>query len=685
MATFPARTRDDDHADASAGAGADAPRALEPAEAAWIALLPCAALVVAGILLLGPPLGHALFEPSGSVRFWPDQGVRPEPVEHARFVLALLAAPLGAAVVAASRRWPLRLRPSRARALIALAQVCTVAFVVLMLLAQRNVLLRSYVLPVLPTNIFSIPTLVAAAVLAPPLAFALRRRRLVEWLAALARETRTRRVVCALVAVVLIAVWLSAAFNTEHTIGRAEANNLIPWDMSETFAVLNGRTPLVDYHSQYAQLLPYLAAGALRVFGTTVGAWTGTMIALDALAFLGMFAVLRRIVRGSVAALALFVPFLAGSAYLMFGRLSPVEIFSLWPMRYGGPYLLAWLTVRHLDGAGPRRRWLVMGAGALVALNNLEFGLPAFAGTLAAVAYAAPPRSWRAARSLLRDAAIGVLAAVAVTTAILLVSRGALPRFGLLFEFPRLYGIEGWVLEPMAGAGLHVAVYATFVAAVVVATVRAVRDDDGPLLTGMLVWSGIFGLGASSYFAGRSDTLNLVSLFSAWCLSLVLLAVVVVERALADPRRRPSLGELTVLFGCVVIACSVFQMPRPWNEVARLHRTTVATYKQARAMRLVAETTRPGEKVAILIPLAHRIADDVGVVDVAPYAGIESMPTVDQLATTLDVARREGVTHIYVDPVYAPRGVVEALAAAGFEPTTAAGPHLLMLQRSPSS
>ncbi|HEU4703012.1 MAG TPA: hypothetical protein VFS37_11065, partial [Conexibacter sp.] len=535
-----------------------------------------------------------------------------------------------------------------------------------------------------PADVFSVASLLAAAAIAPLAALALRRGALLARLGWLARERRGRRAGCALAAVALIAVWLSAAFNTEHSVGKAESHHLIPWDMAETFAVLDGRTPLADFHSQYAQLLPFLAAGALRLLGTSVGAWTGTMIVFSALALVAVFAVLRRVVRSSVAALALFVPFLAGSAYLILGRLSPLEIFSLWPMRYGGPYLLAWLTVRHLDGAAPRRRWLLLGAGALVALNNLEFGASAFAGTLAAVAYADLPRSRAAAQRLLVDTAIGLLAALGVVSALTLLHGGALPRFGLLFEFPRIYGIDGWVLSPMAAAGLHVAVYATFVAAVIVATVRAIRGDAHRLLTAMLVWSGIFGLGAGSYFAGRSDALNLISLFSAWCLALVLLTVVVAERAMRA-ERWPSPPDLAVLFGFVLIALSVFQLPRPWAEVERVQRTTGAVYKQASAIRLVRETTVPDQKVAVLTQLGHRVAFDAGVVDVAPYSGLESMPTVEQLEQTVAAVRREGATQIYLDREYVLPGMLEALAAAGFELAAREGRYLMLRARAPSS
>ena len=61
---------------------------LSTGESAWIAALPCALVLLAIVVLLGPPLGRALFEPTGAEhiwrRFYSLRGVRPEPIEHAR-------------------------------------------------------------------------------------------------------------------------------------------------------------------------------------------------------------------------------------------------------------------------------------------------------------------------------------------------------------------------------------------------------------------------------------------------------------------------------------------------------------------------------------------------------------------------------------------------------------------------
>jgi hypothetical protein len=654
-------------------------RTLGPGEVAWLAVLPSAVLVVAAMLLLGQPLGSAFFAP-GSERFWPEAERLPEPTEHARFIIALLGAPLVTAGVVASRRWPVRLRPRIAHLAIGAGQLSLVVLLAASLLAQHGIFLRLRVLSPLPgegQGLFDVPMLVGAAAIAAALGLALSRRAVAARITALGRETRTLRIACGAVAMLLIAVWLLRAFNTEHTVRTAPASNLIPWQMSEAFAVLDGRTPLVDFHSQYAQLVPYVAAGGLRVLGSSAGAWTGTMIVLSALALLAVYAVLRRVTRRSLLALTLFAPFLAASAFLIGGIVTPLTIFSLWPMRYAGPCLLAWLTVRHLDAAAPRRRALLLGAGGLVALNNLEFGLPALGGTIVAIVAAEPPRSLRALGRVAADLAAGLLGAVALVSAFTLIWSGSLPYFGLLLEFPRIYGIGGWVLVPMPTVGFHLVLYATFAGALALAAVRAVRGED-PLLTGMLAWSAIFGLGASSYYAGRSDQLNLISLFSAWALALTLVTLVAIRSLVADARRRPTPAQLAVLFCWGLTVCAISQLSWPWTHLQRLERTTAPVYKQRDAVALVRATTRPHERVAILTPLGHRVAFDAGVVNVAPYASAEAMPTIEQFDAMIDAMARHGVTRVFLDRERIFPALYEALVAAGYELRSERGRYMLL-------
>src|SRR4029079_2169537 len=143
-----------------------------------------------------------------------------------------------------------------------------------------------------------------------------------------------------------------------------------------------------------------------------------------------------------------------------------------------GPYLLAWATVRHLDGAHPRRIPLLL-LGGLVAINNVEFGLPALAATLAALALAEERGSWR---TLARDLGLGLLGALALVAALTLAVAGSLPHFGLALTYARIFGVEGFNILPMRALGFPLVIYATFTAAIATAAVRA-RRPDGPALT----------------------------------------------------------------------------------------------------------------------------------------------------------------------------------------------------------
>jgi hypothetical protein len=654
-------------AEAASSAAAAQPHRLEPGDLAWLAALPCGVAVVVAILLLGPPLGTLLPAAADPSAYWPSAPLLPEPVEHARYGIALLGPLLLAAVVLAGARRPPILSPTLVRIGRTVSQAALFALLALCLLAQNSVLLHANVPPAQPIRFFNVRTVLAAGALALLLVGALRR---LPQLRRLARgEPRALRIACLVLAAALTATWLLTAVNSETTIGNPPGNDLIPWDMSETFAILDGRTPLVDFHAQYSQLWPYLAALVLALAGSTIGVWTATMATISGLALVAVYATFRRIVRSSLVALALYLPLLATGFFALYDpgghRYSVAEIYSAWPLRYAGPYLLAWLVARHCDGAAPRRAWLLFAAAGLVAVNNPEFGIGALAGSVVAVACVRRVATPRAAGQLLGSAAAGVGFAVALLALLTLVRAGSLPHVGYVLEFPHLYGVDGWFTGPMAAIGLHVAMYATFGATLVVGVVRALRVEANPALTAMLAWSGPFGLIAGSYYVGASNPLTLVTLFSVWCFALALLVVVVVRAVAARPRRLPTLPELAALFGFGLAVCSLPQIPTPWSQVERLRAPGAPVWAQREIEHSIAAEVRPGERVAILLPLGHRIAYDLGITNVAPYAQPAAMPTKRQLHRTIAAMRREHARKAFLDGNARPEFVV-LMQQAGF-------------------
>jgi hypothetical protein len=660
----------------AAGEGARARRPT-PAELAWIAAPACALLTLAAVVLVGPLLGRLFLTPRRGI-FWATIVAEPQPLEHGRFLVGLLGAPLLAAVPlawsGARVHGPPTLRPRTIRALVLGAQLALVAFLVLCFAAQNTIVFSADFTFWPHRGFFTGPTLVVAAALPALALLLLRGGRGDRALALLARETRARRIACLALAAIYTAVWMTTAINLDSSIGNtieAVSGHLL-WTMAEPFAVLDGRTPLVDYRPQYGRLWAYLAAAPMTLFGATIGTYTAAMAAGTALAMLAVYGILRRLVRSSLTALVLYAAFLATAFFMVVGppedRYGMANLFIMWPIRFSGPMLLAWLAARSLDGAAPRRAWIVFAVAALAIVNNPDFGLAATLATFAALASS----RWRERRSLGRlalEALAGAAAGIALFALFTLARAGTLPRLGLMFEFSRLYGIDGWeALGSMPELGLHLAIFLTFAAALVVAAVRVVQDETDRLLTGMLAWIGVFGLGTGGYYAGRAHPMALFDFFAPWAFAVILLLLVILPGLRARGWRGVTPPELAVLFAFGLIVCSLPQTPTPWSQLARIRdRTPAPVFKQLEAVQLVRATTRPGEKVGVLTTLGHRVAYDAGVVNVSPYSSIESIATHEQLATTIAALHREGTSKLYLSRSFTRPETLARLETAGYE------------------
>jgi hypothetical protein len=653
-------------------------RRLEPSEIAWIAAPPCALATVLLVVLLGPLIGNALLQPDPAREaFWPDLGVVPEPIQHGRFLAGLLGPPLlvGLVLASAHPRMRVRLRAGTIAGLVLAGQASLLAFLLICLAAQNDIGFNADFVRSPHLRYFSATTLLVAAALPALALMLLRRQPLAARLRDLTRETTARRLGCLLAAMLYTALWLLTAVNLDGSVGAANpaVSAHLPWTMGESFAVLNGRTPLVDFHAQYGQLWAYLAAAPMALLGRTISTYSLVMVTGSGLALLTVYATFRRLVRSSLLALGLFAPFVATVGFMVVGppgrRYESLNLYSLWPIRYAGPFVLLWLTARHVDRAAPQRAWVLFAAAGLVAVNSMDFGLAGGAATLAALTAAAPPRSWRAAGRLAATAAGGALAAVTLCALLTLLRSGSLPRFGLLFEFGRLYGVGGWAQLPMPVLGLHLAVFLTFAVALVLAAVRTAQHAEDRLMTALLAWIGVFGLAASVYYLGRAHPYTLFPYFAPWAFALALLLVVVARDLSARGWRQPTLPQLAVLFGFGLMLCSLPQTPAPGPQLARIRaHAPDPLSEQTEAVQLVRATTRPGEPVAILTQLGHRVAEDAGVVNVSLYTSVESIPTRQQLARTLATLRNAGGDKLYL-PIYPPflePSIMQAVQDAGF-------------------
>jgi hypothetical protein len=661
---------------ASSARAAARPASIE--DATWLAALATAALAVLAIRYLGPVLGETLLRPAHAYFWSNDRAIRPEPVEQGRFLVALSVPLVLAMLTAAAIRLRLPDLPPATGLLVGAAQVTGVAFAVVCLLQQHSAFGPLYPHgfsgPRVHDN-FPLSTLCVAAAGAIVLLAAVRSVRIRDAWERWTPETGARRLVASCVAVAVTAVWMLHAANTEGTIGHAHSEVLfnVYTTLDETFAVLDGRSPLVDYVTQYSALWPYAYAAVMSLLGASVGVWVTLAVCTTALGMLAIFGALRRVAGSSINGLLLFLPVLATSFLMLEGtsaeRYTFGNYYGTFPLRYAGPSMLAWLVARHLDGARPRRMWPLFLAAGLVALNNVDVGIAALGATVAAVLWADDERSRASVRRLVLQASAGLGGALLVVSILTLARAGELPDIGLLFRFPRLFGRLGYALFPMPTLGLHVVIYLTYVAAIGVATVRFLRTDPDRLLTGMLAWSGVFGLGASAYFAGRSTPDDLPALFFPWSFTIVLLLIPALRTVRDAAWRRPPVASAACLFAFVLLCLSLAQTPAPWTQIERLRRTARPVLAVPAGQAFVARHTRPGERVLILGLLGHRIGANLGVVDVSPYSNTLAMKTSESLQDAIAALRAAGGRKVFLDLEFPSTDFRRAILRAGFEPT----------------
>jgi hypothetical protein len=642
-------------------------------------LLPSVAVGGLVVVALARPLGQLAFGAPGFHYFAPELVVR-KPTTQAGYVLIIgcvLAYALLVLRAPPAERVGARLR----RALVLAAQAALVVFAVVAWIEQRNVHAGS-----IHRRYFTPATVIAAIAIAAGIALALRRSGRSAALASLRARgegpaSRAMGAACFAVAGLLAVVWLAPAVATDRSVasGTGEMIYLVRFAFDEASSVLNGRSPLVDMVT-YSSLWPYVTSIPLTLFGGTYLAFSLLMMTITSGVLLAIYAAFRRVTRHPLAALAIWVPFLATSLFVINvapggARYFPGDYFAIFPLRYGGPYLLAWLVVRWADGARPRRHGLALlfAAAGLVAINNVDFGVAGLGATVAAVACAARPAGREQWLALARSFAAGLAGALAAVSLLTLLRAGSLPHLGLLVRYGRTFAAGGYGNLPLPGVGFHLLMTTTFVAAIGVAAVRVRARSEHRALTAMLAWSGVFGLGAGVYFyAYNSHPLALIHLFSSWALALVLLAFAVVREAWRR-RRAPTLPELAVLVGFGLAVCSIAQVPKPWSELRRIRADTqVQPLREAELAALVASVSTRGERVAILDAMGHRVAREAGVTSVAPYTGLEQIGTSEQIDDVLRVLRDEGGRRVFMPtsvedvPRAVPDGALAALRRRGF-------------------
>jgi hypothetical protein len=600
-------------------------------DVAWLSIVPLTVLGLVAVFWLAPPLSHLYPGPSQPVfpewRFL----IKPEPLEDTRFLIVAAGPPILAALVLAfGANRTGRRKLDWAVIAIQLAGIAVLAWSVAHQIHVPALTRPDYFDPLL----LSVPNVIAGVLIgilltvliASPVGFSSSRvRGIAGWISG-------RAWLAIAIAIAFTAIWLLPAVFTDSTVGQAGTashSGHIPAQAEDYFAVVNGRTPLVDYIPLYVHLLPFLVAPVLTAFNLSLTSFSISMCILSLVGLMAMYGTFSAVTRHSWAALALYLPFVAislfpwdrqGAAWDYDGN-----YYGFFPGRYLGPFVVAWLCALCLRG---RRMpgWLVFFAAGLAVANNAEFGLPCLVAAVVALAFGADRSisSRERASKLAVHGAAGIGAALVLTCGVIVARSGQLPNPAFATYWSSTFAKDGYGLERMPTLGLHWAMYGTYAAALVTAAVRYVRVEPDRTLTGMLAFAGIFGILSGSYFAGRSVPWQLMLLFPVWGFALALLTWTVVRslraaRADSFRLRRLMLPAVATLAGFGIMVAAIDRFPPPWQQLDRLTAGGEAVNDQPDAQSFVDTHTAPGAHVLLLgTPLDHRIAERAGVVNESP-------------------------------------------------------------------
>jgi hypothetical protein len=599
---------------------------------AWLGVGVGVLLVLAAFKWVAPAIDSALAPPGGYDVFPGAAGLfAPEPLEEARFLIAIAAAVVLAAGVVrfgsdrvADRRLDLPVIGIQLAVFVFIAWSATRQDRDL-LFATDLVATRDY----LPSLLLGGWVVIAGVVIGLTLMAA------VLWAPRPGWSGRLPRCLTAPwlpggIAIGATVLWLLAAVVTDANIaGAGLLGGHIPLQLEDYAAAVNGRTPLVDYVAWYSSLLPIALAPVLGAFDSSVTAFSLIECTVNLAALMCVYLAFVHVTGRRWAALALYVPFVAFSFTPW--HTGPDGLwtqnglyYAAFPARYLGPFIVLWLLARRLRRGSPPL-WVIYLASGLCVLNDFDFGacvlLALIVTSLIEVVRSRERQS--TAGEHLYDGSLGLVGALLIVCAVTLIRAGDLPDPAILTYWTTTFGRQGFGLIAMPWSGLHWALYFTYAAALVTAAVRLVRSPDDATMTSMLAFTGVFGLTTGQYFAGRSEGTQLMVLFPIWGLTLALLAWLVVTGLRgASPRSAPRtvLPATAVMVGFGVMVAAIANVPRPWQQIDRIGRNGAHPLELAAEQQFVERSTRAGEPILLVTtPLDHRVAERAGVRNVSPW------------------------------------------------------------------
>jgi hypothetical protein len=639
--------------------------------AGWVATIPAALCLYYVATRLAPAVAPAKLTTAAGL-FVPEarRELAPEPVEQTAYVLAISIVPavlLASALGIRGLGSRLQRRPGVVIALqsiAGLAQIGLVVFAVRMWVTQISSVYAYF------TPFFLAWTLSLAGIViilsAASVAAGWTRTMRSSVGAFLAREPRILRATALCGAIVLTAIALLPSVLTSNSVEMGPYTVVVhlPYTLGEFAAVLNGRSPLGDFYPQYSLLLPYLMLPVFSATGISTTTFSLAMTILSGAGLLCCYWTFKIVTGNPWSALLLYAGLVGMAVYSALERHDlPANLFNYYaiaPIRFVLPAFVMVLTAASVVAPERRKTVVLFLVAALAAVNNLDFGVSALVGCAAAVVLARSADS----RSVLRHAAqIGLLSVAALGVVIgafsftTLLRSGRLPQAALVLSYQQIFTRYGFYLIAMPATGIHLLIYATFMAALVTGVILLLTRSwaTSPASPAMMVYGAIFGCGVGAYYVGRSHPHSLVVVFWPWAFCLLLLCWESFQqlRLALHTRQRTQVALLCVPAVLLFAHCAIgyadlthLRSPvRQWRRMqasAGLWRGVEDTITSE-----IRRRTQPSEKVGIVFPYGHLFAIRAGVENIFPFSHPGSLILLSQMDLAVNVFLDDRVTTLF--------------------------------------
>ena len=434
-----------------------------------------------------------------------------------------------------------------------------------------------------------------------------------------------------------------------------------------------GAFPLVSYIAQYSHIAGYFVEPYIRIFGGSTLSMSVLMLLLGGGIAVFIFASLRHFGSKTFA--------LVGTTCVMaFGLLpntAPGGYFQVFPLRYFGPFLLVALFALLLNHRDVAAAFLGGVVGALVALNNPEWGgLIAIAYLMFRLILVSAPEFQ--IRSLLLEGRSYMAGAITFTSILgiyIRIRSGLFPNFALIFDFGKWLSVTDLMVpDNSLGLGLGLVMYTTFLTCVVSAFGGRFRSPNGSPNVLITSFVGVCGLLLMIYTSGRSLPVVDYAMFFWWGFAAVLLTGELLSWRKLKPAQTISLlGAVLVsplVLLAIVIGSAVTVAPSPVNQINRILNGPRPTSSYIdKAITGIEELTTKDDVVLFALHDGRSVAAMAGRQDYFPFnSSVATGTHRGQVTAIVQAALGSKATAAVIwAPCCTPGPTLNALRVMGFE------------------